>query len=322
MTSATARVRHLARRAETALARFAVTHGPTRRILNSIYRPLSIERKARVFERYGAIFIGRTARCPPGDWSIPFASRDVRVPLRAEHMRLDWAHAIGLAGHDWPVKETYRRLLCSRDRPAMFVDIGANFGTHSLLFLCHGIPTITVEPNALCHEYFRGLCRFNGIAGFRLEPVALGDEAKPVTLSFPVEETWLGTVSDAVREDLARHWSLESETVPQRRLDELLAPSLDELPAGRLLIKIDTEGAEERVLRGGSRTLQRARLLVVFESMGRHGRDALFALFGAAGYAIADLPWDPQERSSPHSAEAFRAVAATNFIAYPVEHAF
>jgi len=293
-----------------------------RRAANLAYRPLPIRLKARLFERYGGIFIGRSVRFTPGHWSIDFAATRVRQPLRPELMRLDWGHALGMIGHDWQVKETYRRLLCSHHRPQLYVDVGANYGTHSLLFLEHGIRTITVEPNPLCREYFTEVCRLNAIRGHHVEPVALGEETKPVTLWFPADATWLGTVSETVRRELAKRGPLESRIVRQVRFDDLLQMLVEGAGAGRILVKIDTEGSEAGVIRGAPRTLREARPLIVFESLPGPAREELFALLRDADYRIAGLPWDPEEPSPARPLSDFRVASATNFMTYPAEHRF
>jgi hypothetical protein len=65
----------------------------------------------------------------------------------------DWGLSLLVAGHDVEIKETYRYLLEER-KPKLFFDIGANYGTHSLIFLTHGVRTISFEPNLGLRPYF------------------------------------------------------------------------------------------------------------------------------------------------------------------------
>src|SRR5207244_1596467 len=98
--------------------------------------------------------------------------------------------AVSLLGHETEIKQTYERLLLSRHRPTCFIDVGANYGGHSMLFLAHGIRTISVEPNEQCHAFFRQVAALNQVE-CDIRQVALGKEESIVDLWFPPTETWL-----------------------------------------------------------------------------------------------------------------------------------
>jgi hypothetical protein len=66
-------------------------------------------------------------------------------------MWLDWFLALATLGDDSTVKKTYAAIVSSSRKPDLFLDVGANYGTHSLLFLAHGIRTWSFEPNARCY---------------------------------------------------------------------------------------------------------------------------------------------------------------------------
>jgi hypothetical protein len=74
-----------------------------------------------------------------GLWRLRFAGTQIVLPLRRESFWLDWGFALGVLGHDAEVKRTYEMLLLS-DRPDLFIDIGANYGTHSMLMAAAGHP--------------------------------------------------------------------------------------------------------------------------------------------------------------------------------------
>jgi len=113
-----------------------------RACLNAAYRGLTLDQQATVHARFAKLFRERGELREPGFWTVRFAGRRVRMPLRPFSMWLDWDNAVSLSGHDIEVKKTYLSLLGSRRRPELFLDIGANYGTHSLLFLVHGVDTI------------------------------------------------------------------------------------------------------------------------------------------------------------------------------------
>jgi FkbM family methyltransferase len=234
------------------------------------------------------------------------------MPLTSERLWLDWDTAVSIIGHDIEVKKTYQALLDSREKPDLFIDIGANYGTHSLLFLVHHIQTITFEPNSSCHNYFREICKLNKVTP-ELEPVALGERHSYVELSYPERDTWLGSTDAEVIKEFASTYELLSEKVEQKTLDDYI-PQIEHK---RTLIKIDTEGKELAVLRGAIRTLQEVKPLIIFESNCRE-RSELFNFFEVQRYEIYRLPWRPMRKSESLKADQFIASSSTNFIAVPI----
>ena len=116
-------------------------------------------------------------------------------------------------GHDIDVKQTYESLVQPDERPDIFLDVGANYGTHSILFLSAGIPVAAFEPNPNCAQRFQVMCALNNLAG-RWEPVALGEAAGEVELVFPKDQTWLGTVSGDIASELKESGNTTSLRVP------------------------------------------------------------------------------------------------------------
>lgn len=311
-------MRHTAKTASQWCVRTLAAHDRSRRLLNAWYRRLRPPHRALFHKHFARIFTDAMhAHYNDAKWCVEFCGKEVMMPLTAERYWLDWDMAVSLIGQDIEVKETYARLILSDMRPTVFLDIGTNYGLHSLLFLIHGIRTISFEPNALCHGYFRELCALNGVVP-DLRPVALGRNESEVALWFPAGETWLGSTSVGVRE----RWSgeprpLASETVPQKRLDDYL----EQLPSGGVLAKIDTEGNECDVLVGALETLRRTRMLVIFEAWPGSGRPPLYRLLSEENYRIAPLPWSPEVPTRFITAVEFETAGATNFIALPAEAA-
>jgi FkbM family methyltransferase len=292
--------------------RGAASRGITRSALNAGYHRLGPRQQAIVHDRFSKLSWGVNA-LQAGQWHLRFNGQRLVVPLRPAHAGLDWDAALSILGHDADVKTTYAALLAAPDAPEVFVDIGANYGTHSVLFLVSGVETISVEPNPVCHDFFRQLCAANAVEP-RIEAVALGDTPGEIELTFPAGEPWLGTTDAAVVAGLAGR-TLESRIVPRRCLDDFLP----EVTGRRVLIKIDTEGAEVSVLTGGRRLLDAVRPRVVFESWpGRPAdREALAAAFAAARFDIARLPWRPEHTGGRMDPAAFVHDPGENFIALP-----
>ena len=301
----------LGRDIEDALA--AVLAGPTsRRWFNAVYRRLTFQQKGALHARFAGLFRDRHAPPISGCWLIDFVGRELRVPLRQADLWLDWDAALAVLGHEIAIKQTYAFLIESPHRPELFVDIGCNCGTHSLLFLAHQIDALSFEPNATCHEFFQALCAANGLEP-RIEPVALGEGPGVVKLTYPPRETWLGTTERAVEEGLETGYRVASEHVTQRALDEYLPTFGDR----RILIKIDTEGSELHVLAGAERTLQEKRPLIIFESWPGRRRRELYDFLHGARYQVASLPWLGPRPDRLLGLQEFMDSRSDDFIAVP-----
>lgn len=165
-------------------------------MLNQYYNLLSSPAKSRFHRRYSKMFRDHGS-LSPGTWTVIFAGRKIIMPMRAAWSWLDWDSAVSIVGHDDEVKDTYAALVDSDQRPALFLDVGANYGTHSVLFLSVGIPVIAFEPNPQCLSHFQAMCESNGLSG-RWEQVALGNQNGEIELVYLETHTWLGSVSPAV----------------------------------------------------------------------------------------------------------------------------
>lgn len=282
----------------------------SRALLNGVYLRLRPVQRRFFHNAFAKIYRGRRVLGSSGAWKVRFCGKTLRLPLRQDQFWLDWDCAMTAVGHDVEVIETYRALVDSTVSIDVFVDIGSNYGTHSLLFLVHGIQTISFEPNKSCHEYFHEACDLNGVTP-ELIPLALGEEAGRVKLAYPERDTWYGTVDGELRTRLAAAHDLRIEVVERSTLDDQLAS----VEPQNVLVKIDTEGSELAILRGAAITLQRVRPYVIFESLGDRERVELFGFFQSHGYRIHRLPWAPASKDGPLDLDRFVDSPATNFMA-------
>jgi FkbM family methyltransferase len=288
-----------------------IARARTRAVVNAVYRRLTFKQWRGFNWFYSRLFtpgdIGE-----PGEWIVDFAGRPVRLPLSREDFARDWERAASFLGHDDEVKSTYARLVAGPDPPNLFIDVGANFGTHSLMFLVHRIETWSFEPNSACHDRFRALCRLNGVEPYIIR-AAVAEREGQATLSFPVDATWFGTIDPGVRDRIAAGSTLTNETVPQTALD-LYLPAMK---GRRVLLKIDAEGSERLVLAGARRMIEQLRPIVIFEStVADEHRDEVFAIFSGFGYTLRQLP-EPRGGGQALSANAFHRTRHENFIALP-----
>jgi FkbM family methyltransferase len=141
------------------------------------------------------------------------------------------------------------------------LDVGANEGQYGYLLRDHGFRgrLVSFEPLA---EPFRALEeRAAGDTGWECRRIALGDEAGRAEMNV----ARLSTASSLLR---AEDWFVEglplaekvgSESVEVAQLDELRGELLH--PGDRVLLKLDVQGYEERVLAGATETLEQVVLL-------------------------------------------------------------
>ncbi|MBR0906453.1 FkbM family methyltransferase [Bradyrhizobium liaoningense] len=284
----------------------------SRAMLNHYYGLLDDRAKSRFHARYAKIFRDQSGdRLATGDWTVHFDGKAIRLPLRSSSLWLDWDSAVSIVGHDVEIKQTYAELVKSDERPALFLDVGANYGTHSVLFLSAGIPTISFEPNSSCFSYFQTVCELNRLEGWRWEQVAVGDRSGQVELVYPEHDTWLGSVSLDVMSSVKSSGKVITKQVPLRRIDDYL----DDIGRDKILMKIDVEGFEREVIQGASQLLTRYGPKIIFESNTAESRGEFIRLLSSFGYSVYPLPYRPSAGHVALRPEAFLASAATNFIA-------
>ena len=296
------------RPARAALERRAFAWPPIRAWVNGRHNRTNAEGRIALYHRSAKIFRGHDGRFKTGVWDIDVPPFRLRMPLRPEQAWLDWDTALSALGHDAEIKDFYASILTSDLRPDLFCDIGANYGVHTFLMRSAGVPALAFEPNPACAEYFHRLEQLNGFDDVRREPIALGDFTGTARLTFPETETWLGTIHMA--DDLVPP-EVSGATIetPVKRLDDLA------IEAERCLVKIDAEGSELRVIRGGRRFLADCSAFVVFESNRAEDRAELFDEFTRLGFSIEGLPMPDIQRSQSLARDAFLAAPGVNFVA-------
>lgn len=168
--------------------------------------------------------------------------------------------------------------------PRTMLDVGAHIGTFSLGFLqafpdC--VPTL-VEPNPFCEEALAKL-------PFERRMAAASDETGEAEL-FLTKEWLQSTGTSLYREntDFFRDEVTIKRVVPKARLDDLF-------PGRRFdFVKIDTQGSELDVLRGGEAVLRGADYILIEISLvnynaGAAPAEAVFAQLAAMGFEPVDV---------------------------------
>jgi FkbM family methyltransferase len=306
----------MAKRWAQVLCRVLASRPASRTLLNIGYDFLPIKTKARFHRAFTELFEEQDRRLIEGEWHVRFNGTDIRLPLRRTFARLDWTAAISILGHETEIKSTYAQLLADRDRPIdIFLDVGANFGTHSILFAANRVRVLAFEPNADCEPYCMAVAALNRLSISWIK-AALSDHEGEVDLVYPKTRTWLGSIEPNMSGALSQQF--EGCVTTRVRLGTLDRYAGD-LPSGsRILLKIDVEGGELSVLRGARSLLQRPQApLIIFESNDTAGRAELGSLLAGYGYRLFTLPFGRKPGTPPLALADFLADSATNFIAVP-----
>ena len=186
-------------------------------------------------------------------------------------------------------------------RPGVIVDAGAHEGRLTLaLAALPDTEVLAFEPLPPAFARLRQMVSGLG-ARVTLRPEALSDRAGSVSLTVPrvggvPQEQWGSIVKDyaAIMRDDPRVDALDTWVVPRVTLDSL---DLSAVTA----IKIDVEGAEEEVLRGGLDLLRRCRPVLSVEIEERHRAGSTRAIpdllrpLGYAGFFEFYGDWRPIE---------------------------
>lgn len=142
---------------------------------------------------------------------------------------------------------------------AVFLDVGACEGQHSLFMLRLVKQVHAFEPYPPAAARFQGLIDLNQFTNIRLHRVGLGD--KDATLPFfapPDKNIGSGTFLPERKQGEDKPIGNFRIAVGDELLEPLQLPSLD-------LIKIDVEGFEKYVLQGLAKSLGRYRPVLVIE---------------------------------------------------------
>ena len=185
-------------------------------------------------------------------------------------------------------------------------DVGAWEGVFTLFFaraVGAAGQVIAFEPNPSNAARLRENLALNGLTNARLVELALGERTGSAWLAAPAGASGRGVLTATPT----------GQAVAVQTLDGLIAAL--GLPAPNF-VKIDVEGAELAVLRGGADTLARCRPALLIEVHPQADYAALWAFLDALGYAMRcvetgqalSAPAAPlNERSAWHLAAQVRA---------------
>ena len=165
-------------------------------------------------------------------------------------------------------------------------DIGMNFGYFACLLASRCKEVHGFEPVGWLAERARANVDLNGFKNVTINELALSDRTGTAQLNLPAETDCNWGTSSLV------HRSSSATATAEVTLD-----TLDAYCAARGIerldfMKVDVEGAEHLVFRGGKKILQRLRPTVIFEHNQDSATDA-YALFKEIGYKLFDMEGRP-----------------------------
>ncbi|MFQ6540247.1 MULTISPECIES: FkbM family methyltransferase [Aphanothece] len=138
------------------------------------------------------------------------------------------------------------------------IDVGANIGCTSLLFSTLARDVYAFEPSKTTFSFLRKNIERSGATNVHLVNIGLGDKAGEYPLTFSPTNRSGGFVSNQTLASVGH----VTEAINIETMDSICSslniPAVD-------FIKIDVEGFEASVLRGGKYTIQRNKPTVVLE---------------------------------------------------------
>lgn len=181
------------------------------------------------------------------------------------HRRGTLDFQFGNYAYEWNVKTMFNQHYKNYD---VFIDIGANIGTYTIMFAGRGMRTFSFEP---AYENYKALninILLNNLEKLStIYNVGLNNENTKASFSFDPLNTGashLGTLPAETEEAEKRSISTEIQLI---RLDEM-ASKMNLNPDDRVMMKIDVEGMEAEVIEGAANFLKNCKeLFIVMESV-------------------------------------------------------
>jgi len=153
----------------------------------------------------------------------------------------------------------YRAMQSLLSEGATFVDVGANFGTFSLLasrLVGVSGKVIAIEPQAKLAEFIQESIALSNVTNCAIKPVACGRMRAERTLFVPADDSGRAGFFSG----FSRRKRFASHAVKVATLDSLL-----EAASSPCVIKIDVEGSEMDVLDGAAQSIERLKPGVIIE---------------------------------------------------------
>jgi len=188
--------------------------------------------------------------------------------------------------YEWGVKKFVYKHLNDYN---VFLDVGANIGTYSILLAKQGLTGYAFEPVISNYDVFITNLKLNNIEDKVVAfPFALGEKKRTVGFTFDPVNTGASHINDNsdFLEEIHNPLFVNADVIP---LDDML-DKLDIKETDRILVKIDVEGMEDLVLKGAKKFIKNhPNLLFVIESV-HSGKEKLVNLLNSfADFEIMEV---------------------------------
>ena len=242
--------------------------------------------------------------------------RAMDVPIWATLPGIDWRVRVRLVRHlalfalKWgaepQVIELFRALIATVGIRT-FWDIGANIGYYAWLVkgLSPGAQVRMFEPDPDNVRLVRQTLRRTALTEIVVREVAVSDSPGAKRFKRDTIAGSTGTLDDGGDTFSSRQWHAAAAPVIVSAVTVDGERSAQVYPID--LLKIDVEGHEEAVVRGGRRTIETDQPILIFECF--HGGGEITEYLSRIGYWVGDA-----ERMSDELGRA------TNFLALPPRH--
>lgn len=220
--------------------------------------PLWISRFKKFTQRPIAFTYLYAEKChipiPPKLWAHTFWGGRIKVPVHDQDAALLY-YSGSIALKEYPL---IRFLLKNLHPGIVFYDVGTNLGFLSSLGVSLGAEVHSFEPGPSVLTYTRENCQ-----GALLNETALSDSMKP--LLFYENDITKSGMSTAIKEAaIQNNYNFREIRVPATTLDHYIQSH-----SKPHIIKIDVEGFEEKVLRGGQNFLLTHSPILIMEVANR-----------------------------------------------------
>jgi FkbM family methyltransferase len=191
-------------------------------------------------------------------WKTRVSGEVILIPV-LPRLHRSWSNALfwnwpaavpGRLVYEWYLQE--QRAAARAEGPPVLVDIGANDGMHTYPFAVSGWACVAVEPQVSCVNYIEEVCALNEFRDVEIVCSVVSDESASEVDFYVSESSWFSSMDKTHVESFERptHVRLPAITIDDICASRAISPTT---------VKIDVEGAEERVLSGGRRTIESAR---------------------------------------------------------------
>ncbi len=171
-----------------------------------------------------------------------------------------------------------------------YIDIGANAGIRSLLALSNGRTTLMIEPNAAVNRLNVERAELNGFSNFKLIEAGVSLEEGTAELYIDHSSYLSSLEAEAVCSDVLK----KKVKIPITTLDCIT--KVHSIGAG-FFAKIDVEGHEWEVIKGGKHSIERdyPTLIIEINKKGEHVQRIL-TYFSELGYTVFSIVKRPKYR--------------------------